>query len=100
MFRGVLLKALANRGRTIAVVTTAAVFAAVHIIGLDLERPIASAAVALPPIFILGLVLAWATLRKGRLGPAIFIHSGWNLLAAVILLIPTEILESVGRSGS
>jgi membrane protease YdiL (CAAX protease family) len=36
------------------------------------------------------------TLRTKRLGPAIFIHSGFNLLAAVVLLLPTELLESIG----
>lgn len=95
MFRGVLLRALAPRGRAFIVVTTAAVFALVHVIGLDLDRPLASAAVVLPPVFLLGVLLAWVTLRKGRLGPAIFVHSGWNLLAALVLLIPTELLESV-----
>ena len=95
MFRGVLLKAFAERGRVFVIVGTATVFAAVHVIGLDMERPWASAAVVLPPIFVLGLLLAWLTLRKERLGPAIFLHSGWNLLAAIVLLIPTEVLESV-----
>lgn len=95
MFRGVLLKALVHRGRMFVIVMTATVFASVHVIGLDLERPLASAAVVLPPVFALGLLLAWLTLRKGRLGPAIFLHSGWNLLAAIVLLIPTELLESV-----
>lgn len=95
MFRGVLLKAVENKGRVFVMVITAGVFTVVHVIGLDLERPLASAAVVLPPVFILGLLLAWFTLRSGRLGPAIFIHSGWNLLAAIVLLIPTELLESV-----
>jgi membrane protease YdiL (CAAX protease family) len=54
---------------------------------------LASAAVFLPPLFLLGMLLAWVTLRTGRLGPAIFIHSGWNLLSAVVLLLPTEMLE-------
>jgi hypothetical protein len=35
-------------------------------------------------------------LRSNRLGPAIFIHSGFNLLAAIVLLLPPELLESVG----
>jgi membrane protease YdiL (CAAX protease family) len=47
-------------------------------------------------VLILGAVLAWITLRKERIGPALFIHSGWNLLAAIVLLLPTELLESVG----
>lgn len=96
MFRGVLLKAFVHRGRIFVIVLTSVVWAAAHLIGLDPERPLASAAVVLPPVFILGLVLGWVTLRSERLGPAIFLHSGWNLLAAIILLIPSELLESVG----
>ena len=94
IYRGVLLKALANRSKRLAIVTTAAVFAAVHVIGLDTERIWASAAVVLPPIFALGVILAWVTLRTGRLGPAIFLHSGWNLLAAFVLLIPNEVFDA------
>lgn len=95
MFRGVLIKALAARGRWFIITVTAAAFSTVHVLGLDPGRILASAAVVLPPVFILGVVLAWVTLRNGRLGPAIFIHSGWNLLAAIVLLIPTELLDSV-----
>lgn len=94
-FRGVLLKAFEGRGRRFVIVVTAAAFAAVHIIGLDTANIWASAAVVLPPLFLFGLVLAWVTLRTGRLGPAIFLHSGWNLLAAFVLLLPPELLENV-----
>ncbi|MFQ5522386.1 MAG: lysostaphin resistance A-like protein [Acidimicrobiia bacterium] len=96
MFRGVLARALAPRGRRTVILGTALVFSAVHVIGLDPNRLLASAAVVLPPIFILGVVLAWATVRSGRLGPAIFLHSGYNLLAAVVLLVPSELLEKLG----
>lgn len=95
VFRGVLLQALRKWGRTVVVVVTSAAFAAVHILGLDTEMLLASAAVVLPPVFILGLLLAWITLRTGRLGPAIFLHSGYNLLAVLVLLIPTEMLEQL-----
>ena len=94
VFRGVLLRSLERQSKRLIIVTTATVFAAVHVLGLDTDRLLASAAVVLPPIFILGLVLAWITLRTGRLGPAIFLHSGWNLLAAFVLLLPPEFLES------
>jgi membrane protease YdiL (CAAX protease family) len=30
-------------------------------------------------------------LRSGRLGPAIFLHSGFNLLAAIVLLLPADL---------
>ena len=95
IFRGVLLRAIQHRGRVLAIVVSAAVFSAVHVLGLDPERILASAAVVLPPIFILGVLLAWITIRTERLGAAIFIHSGWNLLAALVLLLPPELLEGV-----
>jgi hypothetical protein len=94
-FRGVLLKSMANRSRRAIVVVTALVFAAFHIIGLDPSRLLAAAAVVLPQLFIVGVVLAWVTLRTNRLGPAIFMHSGFNLLAAIVLLVPPELLEQV-----
>lgn len=95
IFRGVLIKALQQRSRTFIIVVTSAIFAAVHLLGLDFERVWASALLVLPPIFILGMILAWLTLKTGRLGPAIFLHSGWNLLAALVLLVPSEVLESI-----
>lgn len=76
-------------------VVSAAIFAAVHLTGLDASQLLRSAAVFLPPLFLLGLILAWLTQRHGRLGPAIFLHSGWNLLSAFVLLLPTEILDRV-----
>ena len=95
MYRGVLLKALAARGGVFAMIVSSLVFAAVHLPGLDTSQLLASAAVFLPPLFLLGLILAWITQRTGRLGPAIFLHSGWNLLSAFVLLLPTEMLEQV-----
>lgn len=95
IFRGVLLKTLQPRGKGFALVVSAAVFSGAHILGLDLDRLWQSAVVVLPPLFILGLVLAWVTQRSGRLGPAIMLHSGWNLLAAFVLLVPPEFLEQV-----
>ncbi|MCZ6630561.1 MAG: hypothetical protein O7D28_04345, partial [Actinobacteria bacterium] len=67
---------------------------AIHVLGLGTEQILASAVVVLPPIFILGVLLAWITIRSGRLGPALFIPSGWNLLAALVLLLPPEVLEA------
>lgn len=96
MFRGVLLRSLEPRGKRLAMVVSSLVFAAVHAVGLDDEMFWQSALVVLPPIFILGLLLAWLTQRSGRLGPAIFLHSGWNLLAAFVLLLPEDLLEQVG----
>jgi membrane protease YdiL (CAAX protease family) len=95
MFRGVLLRSLEPRGKWFALVVSSLVFAGVHAMGLDNSMFWQSALVVLPPIFLLGLLLAWLTQRTGRLGPAIFLHSGWNLLAAFVLLLPEDILEQV-----
>lgn len=97
MFRGVLLKALGSFGRPLAIVVSALVFAGFHLFGLsgDLLR---GALLIVPTFFLMGLILAWVTVRRDRLGPAIFIHSGFNLLALVILLMPPELVERlVGR---
>jgi membrane protease YdiL (CAAX protease family) len=96
MFRGVLLKAIEPRGRWTTILVTALLFAAVHLLGVSSDRLVASLLVVVPPIFALGVLLAWLTLKHGRLGPAIFLHSGWNLLAATVLLLPPELLETVG----
>jgi membrane protease YdiL (CAAX protease family) len=94
-FRGVLLKVLQGRSSRVAMVISALVFAGFHLIGLPADRFLQSAAVVMPQLFIVGIVLAWVTLRSGRLGPAIFTHSGFNLLAALVLLIPSELLEPI-----
>jgi membrane protease YdiL (CAAX protease family) len=75
-------------------VVSAIVFSLFHVLGLAADNLLAAAAVVLPQLFIVGAVLAWVTLRSGRLGPAIFLHSGWNLLAALILLLPPELLNA------
>ena len=95
MYRGVLLRALTPRGERFALWVSALVFSLVHVVGLNMEALWQSAVTVLPPLFILGLILARITQRKGRLGPAIFLHSGWNLLAAFVLLLPGELLEQV-----
>jgi membrane protease YdiL (CAAX protease family) len=92
IFRGVLLKSMGDRSRRSIIVVTALVFAAFHVIGLDPANLLEASAVVLPQLFIVGAALAWVTLRTGRLGPAIFLHSGFNLLAALVLLVPPEYL--------
>ncbi len=96
LYRGVLLKALEPRGGRFALIMSSVVFAAVHLTGLDPNQLWRSAVVFLPPLFLLGLILARLTQRRGRLGPAIFLHSGWNLLSALVLLLPSELLEQLG----
>ena len=94
MFRGVLLKALGGFGRPVGMVVSALVFAGFHLFGLsgDLLR---GALLIVPTFFLMGMIMAWVTVRKGRLGPAIFIHSGFNLLALVVLLMPPELVEQL-----
>jgi membrane protease YdiL (CAAX protease family) len=92
-FRGVLLKSMGNRGRKTIIVVTALVFAVFHVIGLDPAHLLEASAVVLPQLFIVGVALAWVTIRTNRLGPAIFLHSGFNLLAAIVLLVPPELLD-------
>lgn len=96
MYRGVLLRALTVRGDRFALWVSALVFSLIHVVGLNMEAFWQSAVTVLPPLFILGLILARITQRSGRLGPAIFLHSGWNLLAAFVLLLPEELVEQVG----
>ena len=94
MFRGILLRSLLGSGLRRASLITAACFSGFHLFGLTGD--LLTGVILLFPIFlVVGLVLARATIRRGRLGPAIFIHSGFNLLAVVVLLIPPELLEQV-----
>ena len=97
MFRGVLLKALGGFGRRTAIVVSALVFAGFHLFGLsgDLLR---GALLIVPTFFLMGAILAWVTVKKERLGPAIFIHSGFNLLALLILLMPPELVDRLLQS--
>ena len=95
MYRGILLKALERWGKVLAMLVSSLVFAAAHLTGLPLNDFWRSAAVFLPPLFILALVLARLTQKTGRLGPAIFLHSGWNLLSAFVLLLPVDVLQQV-----
>ncbi len=94
-FRGVLVKAMSGRKRGTIMVVTALVFSAFHLAGLDPSALAAAAAIVLPQLFLVGLLLAWLTLRNGRLGPAIFVHSGFNLLAALALLLPSDLLNQI-----
>jgi membrane protease YdiL (CAAX protease family) len=97
MFRGVLLKALEGLGRRAAVGVSALVFAGFHLFGLsgDLVR---GALLTMPTFFVMGVILASVTVRKARLGPAIFIHSGFNLLALLVLLMPPELVDQIINS--
>ena len=94
MFRGVLLKALEGFGRRVALFASAAVFAGFHLFGLsgDFLRGVV---LIFPTFLLMGLVLGWVTWRSKRLGPAIFIHSGFNLLALLVLLMPPDLIDRI-----
>ena len=47
-----------------------------------------------PVWFIVGAVLANTSRRRGRLGPAIFIHAGFNLVAILAVLFTPELVAS------
>ena len=62
-----------------AVVGSAGAFALIHLLDPNLL-------LAMPVFFVLGWVLARATIRTGRLGRAMTIHAGFNLVTVVAVL--------------
>lgn len=92
IYRGMLLSTLRRRfGRWASILISAAIFASVHAV-LD-----PNAIAAVPGLFLLGAVLAYAALRTGDLSLPIALHSGVNLLAALALLYGQEIGEWAER---
>jgi len=68
LFRGVLLSALSRRwGTAVAVFGSSAVFSAMHV-----------SPIAVPPIFVLALVLGWLFVRTRSLTVCIVAHSVFN----------------------
>ncbi len=75
LFRGLLLGGLrAWMSPLVALVTSSAIFAAVHF-----------QTVQLPGLFLAGMVFGALALRAGRLGPAIFAHIAFNLVTVLYL---------------
>jgi len=82
LLRGALLRALQRRfSIPAAVFTSAAIFAAVHVLGDPGSYPY------LPAWLLLGLVSGWAAVRSGTLSRSILLHMGFNLIAAVMLAV-------------
>lgn len=80
LFRGALLRALQRRFTVaVAVFTSAAIFAAVHVLGDPGSYPY------LPAWLLLGVVSGWSAARSGNLSRSILLHMGFNLIAAVML---------------
>jgi membrane protease YdiL (CAAX protease family) len=95
MFRGVLYQVLEQRrGFRVAVFGSALVFSSFHIIGLSTDNFLLAALITLPQLFIVGAVLANTSRRRGRLGPAVFIHAGFNLVAILAVLFTPELVGS------
>jgi membrane protease YdiL (CAAX protease family) len=81
VFRGVLLRALARRfAGWVTVTASAAAFAAVHLLDPN-------AVLAVPALFVMGLVLGRRVLVSGRLGGAVAVHAGFNLLSVLFLFL-------------
>ena len=79
VFRGVLLRAFERTGsRRRAVALSSGCFAGLHLIDPN-------ALVAVPMLFVLGLVLGTQVIRTGRLGRAVAIHAGFNAVTVVVL---------------
>lgn len=81
VFRGILLRALARRfSGWLAVAVSAAAFAAGHLLDPN-------AVLAVPALFVMGLVLGWRVVATGRLGGAVAMHAGFNLLSVLFLFL-------------
>jgi hypothetical protein len=81
LFRGVLLRSLLFRyGKWPAIVGSAGLFALIHLLeGAEILH-------TLPVLFVLGLVLGHSAVRTGRLGRAVTIHAGFNLITTAAVL--------------
>lgn len=81
LFRGALLRGLMRRTTPeIAVLLSAFVFALVHLAGDP------GTGYYVPALFLLGLVSGWRAARTGSLSQSIFLHCGFNLFAAALIL--------------
>ena len=88
IYRGMLLPWLGRfMGKWPSILVSAAAFALVHPL-LDWD-----ARAAVPGLFFIGVVLAWAALHRGDLSLSIALHSGVNLLAAFLIVWGPEITE-------
>jgi membrane protease YdiL (CAAX protease family) len=83
LFRGALLRGLMRRTTPAwAAFGSAIAFAAVH----PLSSPTIGSLIAVPGLFVLGLVSAGLAIRTGNLSASILLHAGFNLLTALAVL--------------
>lgn len=95
LFRGMLLSRLRRTmGAWPAILTSAAVFAVIHFV-LD-----QNAVLAVPGLFVVGVVLGWFALRDGDLSMPIFVHAGVNLTGAMVLIFGDELADAARRVGA
>ena len=93
LFRGLLPQVLGRwMSQGMSFVLAALFFAVFHLVGVTAENIVQSMVLLLPQLFIIGLILGWQTMRRRRLGVAIFIHAGFNLVLVLALLFAPETL--------
>jgi membrane protease YdiL (CAAX protease family) len=81
LFRGLLFRSLLRRAAPpVAIVVSAVIFGAVHVIGDPGSYP------ALPALVALGILNAVLAYRTGSLSRSIFVHAGFNLLQVVSVI--------------
>jgi uncharacterized protein len=84
LYRGLLLRALSRWiGDVPAVVASAAVFAAVHLTGIDWG---VSAVLVVLALFALALLLGTLAVRTGSLSRSILVHAGFNAVTTALAL--------------
>ncbi|MEX0947510.1 MAG: CPBP family intramembrane glutamic endopeptidase [Acidimicrobiia bacterium] len=85
LFRGALLRSLQRRlPAERAIFVSALIFAVVHVL-LD-----PGSGFAVPALLLLGLISAWRAVETRSLSQSIYLHAGFNLLAAIGLLFDLE----------
>ena len=81
LFRGALLRCLLRRTTPAwSIFLSALIFALVH----PLASPTIGSVMAVPALLVLGLVSANAAVRTGNLSASILLHTGFNLLTAIV----------------
>jgi membrane protease YdiL (CAAX protease family) len=93
LFRGMLLRMLERRSSTTAaIVGSSFLFALFHLVGVARGQAL-GAVVVLFTTFVVGLILGRMAIRRGRLGPGIFTHAGFNLLALGVLYAAPQLTQ-------
>jgi membrane protease YdiL (CAAX protease family) len=83
LFRGALLRGLMRRTTPAwAAFGSALAFAAVH----PFTSPSIGSVIAVPGLFVLGMVSAGLAIRTGTLSASILLHAGFNLLTAISVI--------------